>query len=63
MSTFEVPHSEFTSRDRTRVLVALALTAVTWWLAWSVPFAQWVLPDSTVADERIAATTDVLAQG
>ncbi|WP_415977442.1 hypothetical protein [Rhodococcus sp. 077-4] len=63
MSTFAVPHSGFTSHDRARALVALAMTAVTWWLAWSVPIAEWALPDSTVADDRVAATTDVLEQG
>jgi len=63
MSTVPVPHSEFTSHDRTRALVALAIIAVTWWLAWSVPIAEWALPDSTVADDRVAATTDVIQQG
>jgi hypothetical protein len=63
MSTYPVQRPEFASRDRARALVALALTAVTWWLAWSVPIAEWALPDSTVADDRVAATTDVLQQG
>lgn len=63
MSTVEVPRREFTSRDRTRALIALAITAVTWWLAWSVPIAEWALPTSALAEDRVGATTDVLGQG
>ncbi|WP_032365710.1 hypothetical protein [Rhodococcoides fascians] len=57
---------ELGPHDVHRALVALAVTAVVIWLAWSVPIANWVLPSTgTALDDagRLAATVAALGQG
>jgi len=51
--------------DRTRLLAAIALSAVTWWLTWSIPFAEWVLSSSSGSADpvRREAANDSVAQG
>ena len=51
--------------DRTRLLASFALTAVTWWLTWSIPLAQWVLSSSSGSADpvRRAAANDAVTQG
>lgn len=51
--------------DRSRVLAAIALTAVTWWLTWSKPLAQWVLSSSSDSADPVRrdAASDAVAQG
>lgn len=57
---------ELAPTDVHRVLVALALTSLTVWLAWAVPVANAVLAssDSTSAEPgRVAAARDAVTQG
>jgi hypothetical protein len=51
--------------DWTRLLAAIALAAVTWWLTWSIPFAEWVLSSSSGSADpvRREAANDAVAQG
>ncbi|MDZ7931293.1 MAG: hypothetical protein U5N21_15065 [Rhodococcus sp. (in: high G+C Gram-positive bacteria)] len=51
--------------DRTRLLASFALTAVTWWLTWSIPFAEWVLSSSSGSDDPVRrdAANDAVTQG
>ncbi|OZC96161.1 hypothetical protein CH275_26850 [Rhodococcus sp. 06-235-1A] len=52
--------------DRTRLLASIALTAVTWWLAWSIPVAEWVLSSSSSGSAdpvRREAANDAVTQG
>jgi hypothetical protein len=41
------------------------LTAVTWWLTWSIPLAQWVLSSSSDSADPVRrdAASDAVAQG
>ena len=62
------PHTtyELTPTDVQRVLVALALTSLTVWIAWAVPVAEWVLgsAESTSGGAgRAAAAHDAFTQG
>lgn len=60
-STYELAHT-----DVQRVLVALALTSLTVWLAWAVPVADWVLgsiESASVEVGRVAAARDAVTQG
>ncbi|MBY4213325.1 hypothetical protein HQO27_20295 [Rhodococcus fascians] len=57
---------ELGPHDVHRALVALGVTAVVIWLAWSVPVANWVLPSADTIEEnagRLEATEDALGQG
>ena len=57
---------ELTPSDVQRVLVALALTSLTVWLAWAVPVADWVLASTestSVEAGRVAAAHDAITQG
>ena len=57
---------ELTPSDVQRVLVALALTSLTVWIAWAVPVADWVLTSTestSVEAARGAAADDAIIQG
>lgn len=63
--TRRTPYS-LTATDRQRVLIALSLTAVVLWAAFSAPVAQWMLTahDTASADTgRLAAAYEVVDQG
>ncbi len=55
-----------TPGDRHRLRASIALAAIIWWLAWSIPVAEWVLSSaasvSTDSGRRDAAN-DAVAQG
>ena len=57
---------DLSPHDLHRTLVALAVSTVAVWLAWSVPVADWALPSTgTALDDasRVAATEAALGQG
>ncbi|MDV7991574.1 hypothetical protein [Rhodococcus sp. IEGM 1374] len=60
-TTYELAHT-----DVQRVLVAIALTSLTVWLAWAVPVADWVLgsiESASIEAVRVAAARDAVTQG
>nr|WP_143546991.1 hypothetical protein [Rhodococcus sp. 06-418-1B] len=57
---------ELAPSDVQRVLIALALTSLTVWLAWAVPVAEWVLASTestSVETSRGAAAHVAVTQG
>lgn len=57
---------DLSPHDLHRALVALAVSTVAVWLAWSVPVADWALPSTGNALDdagRVAATEAALGQG
>jgi hypothetical protein len=57
---------ELAPTDVHRVLVALALTSLTVWLAWAVPVAEWVLTSTESASAesgRVLAAHDAVTSG